>query len=97
MSDREKNGVLARLSRALDIAPDVLSRECVVELRGRELISVHGVERILLYLPNEIRILTPRGVLSIAGAGLTFISYTTGSVGIEGRVDKIEFLGEAGK
>ena len=30
MSDREKNGVLARVSRALDIAPDVLARECVV-------------------------------------------------------------------
>ncbi len=94
MSEKEKGGVLARVSRALDIAPDVLSRECVVELRGRELITVHGAERILIYLPSEIRILTPRGVLSIEGAGLTFISYTTGSVGIKGRVDRMEFLKE---
>ena len=94
MSDREKNGVLARVSRALDIAPDVLARECVVELRGRELISVHGAERILVYLPNEIRVQTPRGVLSIRGDGLTFISYGAGSVGIEGIVDRLEFVEE---
>ena len=94
MADREKSGVLARVSRALDIAPDILSRECVVELRGRELISVHGAERILVYLPGEIRVQTPRGILSIAGSGLTFISYGSGSVGIEGRVDKLEFLRE---
>ena len=72
----------------------ILSRECVVELRGRELISVHGAERILVYLPSEIRVQTPRGILSIAGSGLTFISYGSGSVGIEGRVDKLEFLRE---
>lgn len=94
MSDREKNGVLARVSRALDIAPDVLARECVVELRGRELISVHGAERILVYLPSEIRVQTPRGVLSVVGERLTFISYGAGSVGIEGIVDKLEFVEE---
>ena len=94
MSDREKGGVLARVSRALDIAPDVLARECVVELRGRELISVHGAERILVYLPSEIRVQTPRGVLSIVGERLTFISYGSGSVGIQGVVDKLEFVGE---
>ena len=92
MSDKEKSGVMARLGRALDIPPDVLSRESMIEIRGRELITVHGCERIIRYLPDEIRIATAKGGVSILGARLVCISYSGKSVGIEGRIDKVLFL-----
>ena len=94
MAEKEKLGVMARVSRALDIPPDILSRECVIEIRGREMITVHGCERILLYLPKEIRLMTARGELSIRGEGLTCASYSAGSIGIEGRIDKASFCKE---
>lgn len=92
MSEREKPSIRDRVQRALDIPPDVISRECMVEIRGRGLITVHGCDRISRYFPNEIRIVTASGGLVIFGDSLVCISFSSGSVGIEGKVDSVSFL-----
>ncbi len=94
MSEKRKPSIRERISRALDIPPDVISRECMIEIRGRGLITVHGCERIARYLPSEIRILTASGGVEILGEGLICVSFSSGSVGIEGRVERVAFLRE---
>ena len=94
MSDRRKPSIRERVQRALDIPPDVLLRETLIEIRGRGLITVHGCERIARYLPSEIVIATAGGGVRIFGEGLTCVSFLSGSVGIEGRVDGVTFTEE---
>lgn len=80
-----------RLCRALDLVPDSLPGECLVELRGHHAVTVKGGGRILLYTPEEIRIGLRRGCLSVVGKRLVCASYYVGAVGIEGRIDGIFF------
>ena len=56
LRSEEERGLRERLCRALDLAPDCFSGECLVELRGRYAATVRGGGRILLYTPEEIRI-----------------------------------------
>ena len=91
MSEREKPSIKERVYRALDIPPDAIFREAMIEIRGRGLITVHGCERISRYLPSEIRIVTASGEVLILGSSLVCISFSSGSVGIEGRVDSVAF------
>ena len=90
--ERERIGITERVRRALDIPPGVISRESMIEIRGRGLITVHGCERIAQYLPQEILISTASGGVLIRGDALVCVSFSSGSVGIEGRVDGVDFL-----
>ena len=87
-----KIGITERVRRALDIPPGIISRESMIEIRGRGLITVHGCERIARYLPGEIVIATASGGVLIRGDALVCVSFSSGSVGIEGRVDGVDFL-----
>ena len=80
-----------RLAERLDLPPDLLGGEGMVEIRGRGAITVRGGGRILRYTPEEIRILLPRCVLSIRGEGLVCTSYYRGAVGIDGRIGGVMF------
>ena len=91
MSDKEKLSIVERVQRALDIPPDVISRECMIELRGRSLVTVHGCLRISRYLPSEIRLRTASGEVVIVGESLLCVSFASGCVGIEGRVEGVSF------
>ena len=93
-ADKKKVDLRERVRRALDVPPDVLARECMIEIRGRGLITVHGCERIARYLPDQIRIITASGGVLIRGDALLCVSFSSGSVGIEGRVDSVEFFEE---
>lgn len=92
MSEKEKPSIIERIQRALDIPPDAIARECMIEIRGRSLITVHGCERISRYLPNEIRMVTASGEVRILGESLVCVSFSAGSVGVEGRVESVSFL-----
>ena len=92
MAEKEKPRMIERIQRALDIPPDAIARECMIEIRGRGLITVHGCERISRYLPNEIRIVTASGGVRILGESLICVAFSSGSVGIEGKVESVSFL-----
>lgn len=94
MSDREKPSIRERVQRALDIPPDAIFSECMIELRGRSLITVHGCGRIARYLPDEIMLDTASGCVRIVGERLICVSFSSGSVGIEGRVKSVIFTEE---
>lgn len=80
-----------RICRGLDLVPDCLPGECMVELRGRHAVTVNGGGKILLYTPEEIRIALKRGILCVVGRRLVCTSYYVGAVGIEGLICGISF------
>lgn len=82
-----------RVARRLDLLPDLLGNEGLVEIRGRGTVTVRGGGKILLYTPEEIRIAMPRCVLSIVGEGLVCTSYFQGAVGVDGRIGGVCFEG----
>ena len=91
-NEREEGGDFReRLSRRLDLMPDLLGDAGLVEIRGRGAVTVRGGGKILLYTPEEIRISMPRSVLSICGEGLVCTSYYQGAVGVDGRIRGVFF------
>ena len=94
MSEKQKPSMKERIRRALDIPPDAIFRDSMIEIRGRGMITVHGCERIARYLPGEIRIVSAGGGILILGESLICVSFCAGSVGIEGRVHSVAFLEE---
>lgn len=87
-------GIRQRFCQALDITPDILPGGSYVEIRGRGNLLIRGCRRILKYSSEEIIIATCRDVFSVRGASLTCISYLAGAIGIEGRIDSVEFCSE---
>lgn len=87
----EKIYLRERVNRALDIPPDVFAGESLIELRGRNSVSIGGGGKILLYTPEEIRIELRRGCVCVVGQRLCCTSYHAGSVGIDGYICEIRF------
>ena len=92
--ERQRGSIRERITRALDITPDILLGESLIEIRGRGSLAVHGCRRILVYLPERIEILLSRGALEVEGEELCFVSFSAGSVGIEGKIRGVRFLEE---
>ena len=80
-----------RLCRSLDLLPDCLSGESLIEIRGRGLLRLRGGGKILLYTPQRICIALKRGRLSIKGARLVCIAYHAETVEIEGEIGSVSF------
>ncbi len=90
-AEREKADLREKLSKHLDIPPDVFPGESLVEIRGRGSVTVRGGGKILAYTPEEIRIALKRGCLSVQGRRLICTSYYVGAVGIDGCICRISF------
>ncbi|MBE6547150.1 MAG: hypothetical protein E7668_06930 [Ruminococcaceae bacterium] len=88
---KEQMGVRERLSKSLDIPPDLFGGQSLLELRGRESITLKGCGKILLYTPEEIRIALKKGCLRVCGKRLVCTSYHAGAVGIDGEIGGISF------
>ena len=88
-ADRERLG--ERLCRALDIVPDALWGEGLIEIRGRGSVSVQGGGKILVYTPERIKIALSSGSVSIYGSRLNCTSYHAGSVCVDGRIGSVVF------
>ena len=80
-----------RVSRALDLPPDLLPGGSLLEIRGRGEMTLRGGGKILLYTPEEICVALADGVLSVKGRCLVCTSYYVGALGIEGRIDEVVF------
>ena len=87
----ERPGFRERICRGLDIPPDLLPGAGLVEIRGRNSVTVKGCGRILVYTPEEIRIGLKSGCLSVTGKRLVCTSYYAGAVGIDGYICRVSF------
>lgn len=84
--DEERVGWRERICQRLDVSPDLLPGAGLIEIRGREGVSVTGCGRILVYTPEEIRVTLGKGQVVIRGKRLICTSYRAGAVGIDGRI-----------
>ena len=87
----ETVGWRERMSRALDMPPDLLAAGSLVEIRGRGAMTVRGNRKILVYTPDEISVELHDGVLTVKGHRLVCTSYYVGAIGIEGKIDEVVF------
>ena len=90
-NDGESLGFREKLWRKLDIPPDCLGKEPLIEIRGRGEVTVRGCGKILVYTPEEIRLCLHDGYVSVVGSRLVCTSYYVGAVGIEGKIHGISF------
>ena len=91
MDKREKRDIKERLCHALDIQPDVFFGEGLVEIRGRNSVTVRGGGKMLTYTDAVIRIQVGKGVLKIEGRRLCCTAYHVGAAVIDGRIDTVTF------
>ena len=90
-SKEGKATVRERLCHTLDIQPDIFLGGTLVEIRGRNAVTVRGGGRITVYTEEEIRLLTREGAVSIRGRRLCCSSYCKGTVSVDGRISSVSF------
>ena len=86
-----KAGIKERLCHTLDIQPDIFPGGTLVEIRGRNSLTVKGGGRITAYTQSEIRLRLKDGELSVKGRRLCCSAYHRGAVVIDGLVDSVSF------
>ena len=87
----QKESLGEKISRGLDIPPDILPGGSLITIRGRTALSVSGSSSIILYTPEEIRLSMKRGRLSVKGTCLACISYNSTEISIEGHINSVSF------
>ena len=80
-----------KISRHLDISPDILPGGSMVVIRSRASVSVSGSTSILLYTPEEIKLSLKKGVLRILGYRLTCTSYNAEELHVDGKISSVSF------
>ena len=88
---QKKESLGEKISRGLDIPPDVMPGSSLVSIRGRSSLSVSGSTSIIRYTPEEIILSMKRGALSVKGTSLMCISYNSSEVSIEGKINSVSF------
>ncbi len=89
--EKEKKKLSEIINHHLDIPPDVLPHESVVELRGRNCVRICGCAGILVYTPTHIKLALHSSSLSIFGKRLVCSSYNRSVVGVDGVINSICF------
>ena len=82
--------------RCLDITPDSIPGEQMIELRGRGYIKIHGGGRLLEYTDGKITVKRKKDSVSVDGERLRCVSYHPEAIIIEGRIFSVRFE-EGGK
>lgn len=84
-----------RLCHAFDIKPDIFLGETLIELRGRNSLTVRGGGGITEYGDREIRFKLKEGELSVKGERLSCASFEKGAAVLDGNIFSVSF--EEGK
>lgn len=87
----ERASLRERLSRSLDIPPDLFPGGSLIEIRGQNALSVRGSGTILGYTEEEIRVELKPCILAIRGKRLVCTAYYRGSLGIDGQIESVCF------
>ncbi len=82
------------LSHTMDIPPELLSGDPMLELKGREELTFSGHKGVLEYTPGRIRADSKMGPVSVVGAGLHISRMNRERLVILGRIQAITWEGE---
>ena len=80
-----------RLCHAFDIKPDIFLGETLIELRGRNSLTVRGGGGITEYGDREIRFKLREGELSVKGERLSCASFEKGAAVLDGNIFSVSF------
>ncbi len=72
---------------------DNVSSNFLIELRGRNSLSVRGCTKVLHYSDNRISLRLSRDIITVTGDNLKINTYFTGVVQICGRISDLSFGG----
>ena len=84
-----------RLCHAFDIKPDIFLGETLIELRGRNSLTVCGGGGITAYGDGEIRFKLREGELSVKGERLACASFERGAAVVDGNIFSVSFEEDA--
>lgn len=85
------------LACRLDLPPDILPGGMRLEMRGRNLLTVHGTRRILTYSPTCIRLEMKEAVLAVRGKRLCCTAFAAGAVCMDGFIQSLILEEPAGE
>ena len=87
----ERASLREKICRSLDLSPDAIGNDAVIEIRGQNRVSIQGKLRMLSYSPIEIRLLTKNGELDIVGSRLFCSAYSKENIIIDGKITSVSF------
>lgn len=79
------------LAVKLDISPELTGQDLRLELRGRNILTVHGCTGILDFNPRTVCLAVGESTLTIRGRRLICTAYLAGAVGVEGYICSLCF------
>ena len=85
----KRNKLAEKISRALDIPVDGISRAGVVELRGNGDLLITGCACILEYDSDKIVVAAGDKVIMITGTDMTMMTFTDSCVCVKGTISAI--------
>jgi sporulation protein YqfC len=88
---KRQGGLRERFCHSLDIHPDVLPAETLIELRGKSSVSIKGAGRVSVYTDTEIRLLSKNGDICVRGSNLLCSAYRRGAVTVDGKIESVSF------
>lgn len=89
----DKAKLREKLCHTLDIQPDIFPGGTLVEIRGRNSVTVKGGGRITLYTEEEIRLMSKGGEICVRGKRLCCSAYCRGATVIDGFINSVDFEG----
>lgn len=92
MKEKSKHFSLAAFARSLQLPEDYAKGNTTIGIQGREYICIENFKGICSYTTEEIRLLTRKNKISIAGRNLQIDCYTKDEIEISGCICKVEYL-----
>ena len=90
-STEKRANIRERLCHSLDIQPDIFAGGTLIEIRGRNSVTVRGGGCITAYTDREIRIMSSRAEIRICGERLCCSAYCRSQAVIDGSICSISF------
>ena len=90
----ERQSLLEKINKKLDVCPEALPGGTLVCISGRQSVKVEGRVKILLYSPNKIILSLGKEKLYIIGKRLLCSAYHGRELTIEGYIITVSFEGD---
>ncbi|EDS73655.1 sporulation protein YqfC [Anaerofustis stercorihominis] len=86
------NDTKEKLTKSLQLPEEILLEKLNIEIMGNEKMNIINHKGIIFYSPENIRINTSSGLLSINGKDLLLSTLISEELIIEGQITSIEYI-----
>ncbi|MCR2033680.1 sporulation protein YqfC [Anaerofustis stercorihominis] len=86
------NDTKEKLTKSLQLPEEILLEKLNIEIMGNEKMNIINHKGIIYYSPENIRINTSSGLLSINGKDLLLSTLISEELIIEGQITSIEYI-----